>query len=170
MSVAPKWKDLLAAFEEVKGLDVKRVGEKLGGKVRVNIEDVADEYKFKNACAIRLSYALNAAGSTIPYKEGKTVSGFINGEKHWFYYRITDMEPNFIQNKGEGLGLVPQKGTSSDAFRGKKGIIVFDVSNFTDASGHLDLYDGEKVVSDDADYSKKPGIKCTGVRLYELTM
>ena len=162
MPTVPKWKDLLAAFEEVKDLGPNEVGEKFGGKVREN--------KFPNACAIRLSYAFNVTGCDVSFDNGETVSGYINGEKYWFYFRKDAMEKLFIKTK---LGLVPQEGTSSDAFKGKKGIIVFDIK-FLDskgnviATGHLDLYDGEKVVSKGGDYSGNPRLE--GVKLYEWTM
>ena len=40
-------------FSEVKDLSVSEVGEKIGGKVKLNIKNGT----FQNACAIRMSYA-----------------------------------------------------------------------------------------------------------------
>lgn len=50
-----KYSRLSGLFRRVKDLDVRRLGWLIGGKVKENIE----LGKFKNGCAIRLSYAFN---------------------------------------------------------------------------------------------------------------
>ncbi|HMW73224.1 MAG TPA: T6SS effector amidase Tae4 family protein, partial [Cellvibrionaceae bacterium] len=66
--------------------DVKSVGDKIGGKVKFNI----DNGIFTNACPIRMSYVLNYSGTSIPKPGGKynVVSG---GDAKWYMYRVAEM-------------------------------------------------------------------------------
>ena len=56
----------------------------------------------------------------------------------------------------------PISGKTLDDFAGKKGIIVYTKCNFESACGHVDLFDGNKVLG--TDYSYRAGYMC----LYEL--
>lgn len=65
--------------------DVIGVGEKIGGKIKFNIDLGASDPNlgFTNACAIRMSYVFNQAGLTVPYMEGKVSSGENGG---WYIF------------------------------------------------------------------------------------
>ena len=143
---------LSAAFADIKDLDVKQVGDKIGGKVKINIDDG----HFQNACALRLSYALNKVGVIITAQDGAVSSG-ADGKK--YLYRIDDVE-KLVKNKL----IFPEilTGIISSDFKGKQGIIVFRGCGWSDAAGHIDLYDGTKV--EDHDFSTK----CGRITLYVL--
>lgn len=125
---------LSSNFAKVKDLSTSAVGKLIGGKVEENIKAGF----FTNACAIRLSYAFNNSGVSISSYDGAVSSG---KDKKWYLYRVTDMV-NFIKQK---IGGTPIKGNRLEDFKGKKGIIIFKNCNWSDASGHVDLFDGTKV-------------------------
>ena len=78
MANKPKLNLVIKAFNEVhnsKVNSVSAVGTHIGGKVDHNINNLTPaQGKFENACAIRMSYALNNSSGKIPYMHGKTVS------------------------------------------------------------------------------------------------
>ncbi|GHT13521.1 hypothetical protein FACS189426_18550 [Bacteroidia bacterium] len=143
---------LSTAFANVKKKSVKEVGQIIGGKVEQNIKNGS----FQNACAIRLSYALNKVGISITSKDGAVSSGK-DGKK--YLYRVNEVE-NFIKSNLYYTEIL--SGTNSSDFKEKQGIIIFRKCGWGDASGHIDLYDGKNV--EDHDYSTT----CGQVILYVL--
>lgn len=115
------------------------VAEKIGGKVAANINSGV----FKNTCAIRMSYILNRGGLEIKYEQEKTVSGFINEKKFWFYYRMKDLI-NFLTNEWGKPDIIIDRPTEKDV-EGKKGIIIFE-TDFSDATGHATLIKGAQLI------------------------
>lgn len=129
------------AFKEVYedvGKTVSGVGTKIGGKVDYNINVVPEgKGRFENACAIRLSYVLNKTNTKIPYIPGQTVSG---SQGNWYIYKVSTMisflrktygEPDHIFTKPTPLLLSKHKG-----------ILVFEVDAWSDATGHATIWDG----------------------------
>ena len=128
-------------FADVKDLSVAEVGEKIGGKVGLNIKNGT----FKNACAIRMSYAFNKAGKKISKTDGAVSSG---EDKNWYLYRVKDFI-NFLKSNYSDTETT----TDISTFKGKKGVIVFEDCGWSDATGHVYLYDGSMV--EGSDYSNK---------------
>jgi len=120
-------------FSKVKRLNTKAVGDLIGGKVKVN----TDANIFENACALRLSYAIIKSGGTITSADGAVSSGE-DGKR--YLYRVTDMEKYVAR-----LGKEKVEGTTASDFKNKKGFIVFKNCNFSNATGHVDLFDGTSV-------------------------
>jgi hypothetical protein len=143
---------LSAAFADIKGKSVQEVGLIIGGMVKVNI----DSGDFQNACALRLSYALNKVGIKISSKDGKVSSG-ADGKK--YLYRINDVE-KLVKNNLYSTETL--SGTTSSDFDKKQGIIVFRSCGWGNAAGHIDLYNGTTV--EDHDYSTE----CGKITLYVL--
>ena len=143
---------LSAAFDDVKKKSVQDVGRIIGGMVKVNI----DSGDFINACALRLSYALNKAGIKISSNDGKVSSG-ADGKK--YLYRMNDVEKLVKNNL---YFTETPSGTTSSDFKGKHGIIVFRGCSWQEAAGHIDLYNGTTV--EDHDYSTD----CGKITLYVL--
>lgn len=120
------------------GQSVSAVGTLIGGKVDYNINRLTPaQGQFRNACAIRMSYVLNNAGLKIPKMSGKTVSG---KEGDWYLYKVKDLvsfmrksfgEPDEIINIPTKSKLIPYKG-----------IVVFEVDQWDDATGHATIWDG----------------------------
>ncbi|MCC2596367.1 type VI secretion system amidase effector protein Tae4 [Pusillimonas sp. MFBS29] len=132
MAQRPTFNQAWAAFSRVNG-SVPHVGRIIGGKVQTNI----DGGIFTNACAIRMSYVLNQTSLPVPASAGAVSSG-ANGAKYLF--RASDLAPH-LQNLFGKPDLVVQNPTPT-SFAGKKGIIVFDVDVWNDASGHVTLWNG----------------------------
>ena len=138
-------------FARVKELPPSQVGSIIGGKVEVNIKANI----LQNACAIRLSYAFNYSGMPISQYDGKVSSGKDN---KWYLYRVEDMK-NFVKKH---IGGTPIKGQSAIDFKGKRGIIIFTNCNWSDATGHIDLFNGQEVEG------KGYFNKCDTAILYEI--
>lgn len=103
----------------------------IGGKVLAN--------NFANSCAIRVSRSFNYSGVKIDYiPPNLTVSG---SDGKWYIYRVKEMIKFLTRNFGAPDISVSNK-PYQEALRGKKGIIVFEVDGWDDASGHATLWDG----------------------------
>jgi hypothetical protein len=127
----------------------------IGGKVAQN----GNNGFFRNSCAVRMSYALNRSGSKIPYIPGKTVSG-ANGD--WYLFRVADLQ-NYLNNiLGPPQQFSPQNWQSG--IGNQTGIVEF-LNNFSDATGHFDLYNGDTTI-DGEDYSVIPS--ALGVQFYSV--
>lgn len=118
---------------------VVSVGKTIGGKVQQNIElGRTDPVNgFTNACAIRLSYSLNHSGAKIARGNWKTVSG---ADRSWHIYRVRDLRTYLKATFGDPDKTM-RKPKSTD-FSKLQGIIVFDVADWNDASGHATLWNG----------------------------
>jgi hypothetical protein len=137
----PKLNDARRAFKEVYGdvgKTVSGVGTKIGGKVNYNINVVPEgQGRFENACAIRLSYVLNKTGYKVPYISGQTVSGK-SGE--WYIYKVNTMISYLTKTFGEPDQTFKTP-TALLLFK-HKGILVFEVDGWSDATGHETIWDG----------------------------
>ena len=122
-------------FSDVKHLSVSGVGNLIGGKVKINV----DSKTFENACALRLSYALNKSGYTIRETDGAVSFG---ADGKWYLYRVSDI---IKYVKKIAIETIDDRYN----FNKKKGIIVFGDCNWTNATGHVDLFNGTVVEGDD---------------------
>ena len=112
----------------------------IGGRV--------DSDGIKNTCVVRLSRAFNYSGNPVPETsrdEILTVRGadglpYALRVKEWTrYMRRKYGEPD-VEHEYEsedGGGDVPPQ------FEGCQGVVIFDVEGWNDATGHVDLWDGE---------------------------
>ena len=107
--------------------DVKK---KIGGKVYADW--------ITNSCAIRMSRVMNYSGFPISYQKEKTISG---GDKKWYYFRIKDLKP-FIESQLGAPDFTFHPSYDMSEFSSLKGIILFDVKVWPDATGHFTLWDG----------------------------
>lgn len=131
----------ISSFKEIYddvGKTVPAVGRAIGGKVDYNINSLTPEQgAFQNACAIRMSYVLNKSGVKVPFMAGKTVSG---GKGNWYLYKVRDLI-DFLYNKFGDPDVIIENPTISK-FKDHKGIPVFDVDQWTDATGHATIWSG----------------------------
>lgn len=120
-------------FSEI-NVPVKEVGKKIGGHVQMNI----DSGVFQNACPIRMSYVLNKCGILVP--AGKKYAVVSGKDRKQYMYRVNDM----IRYLEEIFGKpdVTMKSPKNSDFKGKKGIIVFLGSGWSNARGHVTLWNG----------------------------
>ena len=113
-------------------LEADKVKALIGGNVNADY--------ITNCCTIRGSRALNGAGAPIPknFPGLTTVSG-ADGKR----YAIRVKEFNVYLRATYGAPTLSARGGAvAESFRGKSGLIVFDVRGWSDATGHVDLWDG----------------------------
>lgn len=152
----PSYSTLSTKFKEVAQLESSDVYKKIGGNVLYNHEKWPNMYN--NACALRISYALNFSSANIPYEAGKTLSGDANNDRtsEWYYYKIVDLMDylNRTYSQCESYDIEPSSNSVRvpDDIKGRKGIICFQKCNFPGndhtniATGHIDLWDGSNIV------------------------
>jgi hypothetical protein len=135
----PPFLSMWTQFNAIYGSgSVVDVGKKIGGKVGQNIELGAKDpvHGFTNACAIRMSFSLNYAGTTVSRGIWQTVSG---ADGKWYIYRVSDLLKFLKSTFGKPDKTI--KNPKRSDFNGMKGILVFGV-DWNDASGHATLWDG----------------------------
>jgi hypothetical protein len=94
---------------------------------------------YANACALRLSRALNYGGMPIGGL-GYRVKG---GDGKEYHLRVKDTIAFLKKNLGTpDISIKPNGQNRQKDFANKKGIIVFIVSGWRDASGHATLWNG----------------------------
>jgi hypothetical protein len=124
----PNFNQLHAAYPKGSAEDVFKL---IGGKVEAN--------NFANSCAMRVSRSLNYSGYKIDYiPPNLTVSG---SDGNWYIYRVAELI-KYLNAKFGDPDIVIKKGPYQPKFKNKKGIIIFEVDEWSDASGHATLWDG----------------------------
>ncbi|WP_418647847.1 type VI secretion system amidase effector protein Tae4 [Thauera butanivorans] len=137
MGNRPTLSQAFYAFSDV-NKSVSEVGSFIGGKFDYNINKLTkEEGRFENACAIRLSYVLNKTGYRIPSIAGQTVSGE-NG--NWYIFRVSTLIQYLKRKFGEPDYVIDDPTASKLAKH--KGIVVFEVSQWVDSSGHATIWNG----------------------------
>lgn len=141
----PKFDDLWKAYpfsDRPNGGSVEDVKNLVGGRV--------DAAWIKNTCAIRVSRALNYSGHPVPAdfkgKQGKNfaVTG-VDGK--WYAFRVRDMHAYLKHMLGKPDVVEASRLNDSKVrgkFLNKKGMMVFKVTAWDDATGHITLWNGTK--------------------------
>lgn len=110
-------------------------------------DDLArDRNNYENSCAIRMSRGLNYSGIALP-KAPSSSGNRIGKDGFNYWLRVADLKVFLIKLMHNNYPLTEENGgpTAVNSFLGKKGIIVFDVSGWTNASGHFTLWDGKNL-------------------------
>ena len=127
-SKRPEFSKMKVAYPKGSAEEVFKL---IGGKILAN--------NFANSCAIRVSRSLNYSGHSIKYiPPNLTVSG---SDGKWYIYRVKELIKYLKANYGEPDTTVVNK-PHQVKFKGKNGIIIFEVDAWDDASGHATLWDG----------------------------
>ncbi|HEX2750617.1 MAG TPA: type VI secretion system amidase effector protein Tae4 [Verrucomicrobiales bacterium] len=102
----------------------------------------ADDKDITNTCTIRMSYAMNVSGVSIPKVwQGITNRRGKNGKYH--IIRVANFRPWMVFQFGKpDMDFVKQSGKPFDRTKieGTEGVIGFEIGGFTDATGHFDLW------------------------------
>lgn len=131
---------------------IKRVKDVIGGRIKENFEIPYEKGGWVNSCAVRMSYVLNHTGHPIPRNVPLTVSG---GDKKWYYYRVKDLIRYLRSEWGEPDSIISYPKIPVEKLQGKKGLILFEVSEWQDAAGHATFWDG--IMCSDHCYFNDPG-------------
>ena len=122
---------------------------------------------YANACALRMSRAFNYGGLVITSKAtGYKVKG---GDGKNYLLRVRDMIAFVKANFGNAEKTVLPAGTDKTSdFSGKRGVIVFEVSGWGDASGHVTLLNGSSCGDSCYFVHDQPGVQTTKISFWEL--
>lgn len=156
----PDWNVIWSAYYDyINFPDSNDVKRRIGGAV--------DAAWIKNTCAVRLSDAFNYSGLPVPRRfDGlKTVR---DGGGSNIAFRVAELRKWMLYRLGKPDIMTTKKANDpfdKSAITNKKGIIEFAIA-FSDATGHLDLWDGSTFSSEAAtsrDYWKS----ATKINLWE---
>lgn len=134
--------------------NVTSVKKRIGG-------EVTQSWLGNNTCVIRVSKALNYAGEAFRVKRGHGMEVVKGADGFWYGFRVSEFKNYLHRTFGEAK-VVKEKGKKINVndFHNKRGIIGFDVENWTDATGHFSLWDGSKILYDGGhEYFSFPHIK-----------
>lgn len=148
MNKLPKWEDLKSHYP---ALPAATVFKQIGGKVEFNF----DIKVFGNACATRISKALNSSGGIhrIPFYKAIGPNGKYEGQvssgknKLWYIFRVKILNKYLSEKYGPPDIYSPAE--HIEKLNARMGIIIYEVHGWTDATGHADLWDGTKCVYQD---------------------
>lgn len=132
MKALPAWQRLSTHYP---AHEAGVVAGMIGGKVKLNY----DSRVFTNFCAIRVSRALNLSGHQIPYIKDQTSSG---SDGRWYIFRVRTLIKHLEAQYGKPDIIQPA--AHKTALKSRRGIIIFEVNVWTDASGHADLWDSQR--------------------------
>jgi hypothetical protein len=95
-----------------------------------------------NTCVVRVSRSLNYAGHPIPVRPPgmSTIKG---GDGKRYGIRVREMKVYLRNTQGAPQLSLAVSGEVPDELRGRRGLLCFDVTGWSDATGHFDLWDGE---------------------------
>lgn len=128
----------------------QKVAEVIGGNVAANITSTTNPWR--NTCAVRMSYILNSSGIVIPKLPGATVSG---ADKRQYFFRVPDVISFLIREWGKPDLIVKTPLSSDPSLKNKKGVVMFEVSGWSDARGHASLWNSQQCY--DHCYFNEPG-------------
>lgn len=126
------------------------VAQVVGGQVAAHIRDKQNPWR--NTCAVRMSYILNQSGLTIPAESGKTKQG---SDHRNYFYRVKDVI-TFLKSRWGAPEVAAYPPSDGGSLAGKRGVILFEVQGWSDASGHATLFDG--TTCHDHCYFNEPGV------------
>lgn len=105
---------------------------------------------YANTCALRMSVALNKSGNDLDTKvknsKGQTMYTLEGSDNKDYALRKNDVK-DYMKGKYGGADI-STKSTDKDfdaqiaKIQGQKGVIVFDVTGWGNATGHVTIYDG----------------------------
>lgn len=146
-------------------MQAKDVYELVGGNAYELYKENPTGYA--NACALRLSRAFNYGGLEITSSaSGYKVAG---GDGRRYLLRVVDIIALVKANFGTPDVEVATEGQDvTDQFIDKKGILIFDVSGWGDATGHVTLWNGAECGDSCYFVHSQPGVTTTKVLFWEL--
>lgn len=105
-----------------------------------------------NTCAVRISYALNHGGAPVSKDIASKlkISTLTGGDGFLYIFRVREIKTYL----SAALGPADKVATTDfmNAFKALRGIVSFDVQGWSDASGHVALWDGTQFKEAGDDY------------------
>ena len=170
MATKPRLDSLWAAFPDHRAYPtLKDLYSWLGGAAARNI-DVPGFGPDGNTCASRLSVAFNRGGAPIDIGAARSAGAATigTGDGSRIIFRVSEFRAYLAQTLGRPSADVTSPYDSE--FQGKKGIVAFTV-NWSDATGHIALFDGSAYREpryDDYSAYASGGVKTSRGEFWEL--
>jgi hypothetical protein len=150
------------------------VWKSIGGNVYLNHQNNPSD--FLNSCALRTCRALNYSGAKVqPSTNEKTRGRAGKGsDKNWYFYSLSDLGKYLDRTYKDAdyTFKITSKMTAQDVqsrLAGERGIIMFKVSGWSDATGHFTLWNGSNVgFGNYFDSANLHGATITSIRLWLL--
>jgi len=146
----PAFQSLWDAYAEVGAMAAPDVYELVGGDVARHRR--ANPEAYTNACALRMSRAFNHGGYAIP--RGTIIPATpiyrVRGDDGQPYIMRVDDIIHFVKHNWGSADKVLQPAQAGQ-LAGLKGLIVMEVSGWSDATGHVTLWDDTRT-GDGTDY------------------
>jgi Type VI secretion system (T6SS), amidase effector protein 4/Putative peptidoglycan binding domain len=99
-----------------------------------------------NTCVLRISRSFNYGGYPIPDRAGDEIATVRGDDRLHYAFRVREFVRWIRRKLGpadfEHAYPPPGGGEVPAGLRGRQGLIVFEVEGWTDATGHIDLWDG----------------------------
>ena len=153
----PSWKDMKSHYP-ADGISKFDFYPKISKALGVD----ADKPAYSNTCALRMSFALNKSGVKLrkaPSKGGNIVGD--DGRNYWL--RVKDLQTELQTKLGKpdneyeqpsfpyaswNMSQLARRAQQTNLefiskIKGRNGVVVFEVSGWSDATGHFTLWDGE---------------------------
>jgi hypothetical protein len=101
-----------------------------------------------NTCVIRLCRAFNYSGNPIPRSSTDEIVTIRGGDGLNYALRVREFTRYLRRKYGppdfEHTYPAPGGGDVPASFKGRQGVVVFEVDGWTDATGHMDLWNGAR--------------------------
>lgn len=156
----PSWDDMILNYPD-SSINVDTLYAKIGNGLPKMLKE---NQAWENSCAFRMSKGLNYSGFKLPYNnskyraKGSTGGVHIGDDKLNYWYRVKELgkyleehlgSPEFDETlKKAKIGETKEELSIEkwDKLKNLKGIIMFKVSGWSDASGHFTLWDGSHLI------------------------
>lgn len=157
----PKWDDMIKNYP-----NASVSGDTLYTTIGAGLLKLKNDNPeaWENTCAFRMSRGLNLSGVKLPkdnskYRVKGSKGGVLKGDDtNYYWYRVSELskylaeylkEPELnITLKKANLGEKKEKLSKEnwDKLKKMKGVIMFKVSGWGNASGHFTLWDGKNLI------------------------
>ena len=113
----------------------------IGGQLASNVQ-VPGFGPTGNTCAVRMSRAFNYGAMPISAKlvASLRLHPLVGADKRPYLFRVSEMRTYIAHALGVASRTVTRN--FNTAFTGKRGIVAFEVRGWSDASGHVALWNG----------------------------
>lgn len=140
----PKFSDMQSHYPTGTADEVKAL---IGGRVNAGW--------ITNTCVIRLSRALNYSGDTHKVPRGGTMNTVSGDDGLWYGFRVREFIPFFKDRYGPPDVELNSGDEEHDIATGRiygpprlmRGVLALETDAWSDATGHVDLWDGTQCSS-----------------------
>jgi hypothetical protein len=162
----PTWNDAYAAYPKNGNggdLPAAEVYALVGGQIFAMYQ--SNPEKFKNACALRISRALNYSGVQIPNVPNSTFAG---GDGKYYFLSAARLFNWMVKTFGTSSAIILSRsdgGADGSLFQaqlaGNKGIYIMQAAYPGEfhATGHASLFDGNQCISNHCYFNARGGVE-----------